>query len=177
MKKWVRLFYIYGIVAIILVGCNNSSNSNQENNETKTNTSGSDISEKEVSTALQLLKDVSFEEVEIAIKDDHSQTIKMNFDTVEALEQIKQLLDQINIKRITYTNNSNPTMVGGISSVAADEEKNHDIAFGGSTYSIIINNEIKLYTDSMMKKIYIHSEPYEVVDFPYELLMKMLTKN
>lgn len=145
------------IAAIIASGCNSvqTVDSTTTNTVPITNTSSLDSSEETILTAQQILGDISIQSV--ILKEDGVIRKKAYLTTSEQLEKVKELWNQIKVKES--------------SDVTVQEL---DILYGEPSRIIQINDNLELYVDATLKRIYIDSKGYELIEFPRELFNEIM---
>ena len=145
------------IAAIIASGCNSvqTVDSTTTNTVPITNTSSLDSSEETILTAQQILGDISIQSV--ILKEDGVIRKKAYLTTSEQLEKVKELWNQIKVKES--------------SDVTVQEL---DILYGEPSRIIQINDNLELYEDATLKRIYIDSKGYELIEFPRELVNEIM---
>lgn len=145
------------IAAITASGCNSvqTVDSTTTNTVPITNTSSLDSSEETILTAQQILGDISIQSV--ILKEDGVIRKKAYLTTSEQLEKVKELWNQIKVKES--------------SDVTVQEL---DILYGEPSRIIQINDNLELYVDATLKRIYIDSKSYELIEFPRELFNEIM---
>ena len=145
------------IAAIIASGCNSvqTVDSTTTNTVPITNTSSLDSSEETILTAQQILGDISVQSV--ILKEDGVIRKEAYLTTSEQLEKVKELWNQIKVKES--------------SDVTVQEL---DILYGEPSRIIQINDNLELYVDATLKRIYIDSKGYELIEFPRELFNEIM---
>lgn len=145
------------IAAIIASGCNSvqTVDSTTTNTVPITNTSSLDSSEETILTAQQILGDISIQSV--ILKEDGVIRKEAYLTTSEQLEKVKELWNQIKVKES--------------SDVTVQEL---DILYGEPSRIIQINDNLELYVDATLKRIYIDSKSYELIEFPRELFNEIM---
>ena len=145
------------IAAITASGCNSvqTVDSTTTNTVPITNTSSLDSSEETILTAQQILGDISIQSV--ILKEDGVIRKKAYLTTSEQLEKVKELWNQIKVKES--------------SDVTVQEL---DILYGEPSRIIQINDNLELYVDATLKRIYIDSKGYELIEFPRELFNEIM---
>ena len=145
------------ITAITASGCNSvqTVDSTTTNTVPITNTSSLDSSEETILTAQQILGDISIQSV--ILKEDGVIRKKAYLTTSEQLEKVKELWNQIKVKES--------------SDVTVQEL---DILYGEPSRIIQINDNLELYVDATLKRIYIDSKGYELIEFPRELFNEIM---
>lgn len=145
------------IAAIIASGCNSvqTVDSTTTNTVPITNTSSLDSSEETILTAQQILGDISIQSV--ILKEDGVIRKEAYLTTSEQLEKVKELWNQIKVKES--------------SDVTVQEL---DILYGEPSRIIQINDNLELYVDATLKRIYIDSKGYELIEFPRELFNEIM---
>lgn len=157
MRKKSNLLMLILIAAIIASGCNSvqTVDSTTTNTVPITNTSSLDSSEETILTAQQILGDISIQSV--ILKEDGVIRKKAYLTTSEQLEKVKELWNQIKVKES--------------SDVTVQEL---DILYGEPSRIIQINDNLELYVDATLKRIYIDSKGYELIEFPRELFNEIM---
>ena len=145
------------IAAITASGCNSvqTVDSTTTNTVPITNTSSLDSSEETILTAQQILGDISIQSV--ILKEDGVIRKEAYLTTSEQLEKVKELWNQIKVKES--------------SDVTVQEL---DILYGEPSRIIQINDNLELYVDATLKRIYIDSKSYELIEFPRELFNEIM---
>ena len=145
------------IAAITASGCNSvqTVDSTTTNTVPITNTSSLDSSEETILTAQQILGDISIQSV--ILKEDGVIRKEAYLTTSEQLEKVKELWNQIKVKES--------------SDVTVQEL---DILYGEPSRIIQINDNLELYVDATLKRIYIDSKGYELIEFPRELFNEIM---
>ena len=145
------------IAASIASGCNSvqTVDSTTTNTVPITNTSSLDSSEETILTAQQILGDISIQSV--ILKEDGVIRKEAYLTTSEQLEKVKELWNQIKVKES--------------SDVTVQEL---DILYGEPSRIIQINDNLELYVDATLKRIYIDSKSYELIEFPRELFNEIM---
>lgn len=145
------------IAAITASGCNyvQTVDSTITNTVPITNTSSLDSSEETILTAQQILGDISVQSV--ILKEDGVTRRETHITTLEQLEKVKELWNQIKVKES--------------SDVTVQEL---DILYGEPSRIIQINDNLELYVDATLKRIYIDSKGYELIEFPRELFNEIM---
>ena len=145
------------IAAITASGCNSvqTVDSTTTNTVPITNTSSLDSSEETILTAQQILGDISVQSV--ILKEDGVIRKEAYLTTSEQLEKVKELWNQIKVKES--------------SDVTVQEL---DILYGEPSRIIQINDNLELYVDATLKRIYIDSKSYELIEFPRELFNEIM---
>lgn len=145
------------IATITASGCNSvqTVDSTTTNTVPITNTSSLDSSEETILTAQQILGDISIQSV--ILKEDGVIRKKAYLTTSEQLEKVKELWNQIKVKES--------------SDVTVQEL---DILYGEPSRIIQINDNLELYVDATLKRIYIDSKGYELIEFPRELFNEIM---
>ena len=145
------------IAAITASGCNSvqTVDSTTTNTVPITNTSSLDSSEETILTAQQILGDISIQSV--ILKEDGVIRKKAYLTTSEQLEKVKELWNQIKVKES--------------SDVTVQEL---DILYGEPSRIIQINDNLELYVDATLQRIYIDSKGYELIEFPRELFNEIM---
>lgn len=145
------------IAAITASGCNSvqTVDSTTTNIVPITNTSSLDSSEETILTAQQILGDISIQSV--ILKEDGVIRKEAYLTTSEQLEKVKELWNQIKVKES--------------SDVTVQEL---DILYGEPSRIIQINDNLELYVDATLKRIYIDSKGYELIEFPRELFNEIM---
>lgn len=145
------------IAAITASGCNSvqTVDSTTTNTVPITNTSSLDSSEETILTAQQILGDISVQSV--ILKEDGVTRRETHITTLEQLEKVKELWNQIKVKES--------------SDVTVQEL---DILYGEPSRIIQINDNLELYVDATLKRIYIDSKGYELIEFPRELFNEIM---
>ena len=145
------------IAAITASGCNSvqTVDSTTTNTVPITNTSSLDSSEETILTAQQILGDISIQSV--ILKEDGVIRKKAYLTTSEQLEKVKELWNQIKVKES--------------SDVTVQEL---DILYSEPSRIIQINDNLELYVDATLKRIYIDSKGYELIEFPRELFNEIM---
>lgn len=145
------------IAAITASGCNSvqTVDSTTTNTVPITNTSSLDSSEETILTAQQILGDISVQSV--ILKEDGVTRRETHITTLEQLEKVKELWNQIKVKES--------------SDVTVQEL---DILYGEPSRIIQINDNLELYVDATLKRIYIDSKSYELIEFPRELFNEIM---
>ena len=145
------------IAAITASGCNSvqTVDSTTTNTVPITNTSSLDSSEETILTAQQILGDISVQGV--ILKEDGVTRRETHITTLEQLEKVKELWNQIKVKES--------------SDVTVQEL---DILYGEPSRIIQINDNLELYVDATLKRIYIDSKGYELIEFPRELFNEIM---
>ena len=145
------------IAAITASGCNSvqTVDSTTTNTVPITNTSSLDSSEETILTAQQILGDISVQSV--ILKEDGVTGRETHITTLEQLEKVKELWNQIKVKES--------------SDVTVQEL---DILYGEPSRIIQINDNLELYVDATLKRIYIDSKGYELIEFPRELFNEIM---
>lgn len=145
------------IAAITASGCNSvqTVDSTTTNTVPITNTSSLDSSEETILTAQQILGDISIQSV--ILKEDGVTRRETHITTLEQLEKVKELWNQIKVKES--------------SDVTVQEL---DILYGEPSRIIQINDNLELYVDATLKRIYIDSKGYELIEFPRELFNEIM---
>ena len=138
-------------------GCNSvqTVDSTTTNTVPITNTSSLDSSEETILTAQQILGDISIQSV--ILKEDGVIRKEAYLTTSEQLEKVKELWNQIKVKES--------------SDVTVQEL---DILYGEPSRIIQINDNLELYVDATLKRIYIDSKGYELIEFPRELFNEIM---
>lgn len=157
MRKKSNLLMLILIAAITASGCNSvqTVDSTTTNTVPITNTSSLDSSEETILTAQQILGDISIQSV--ILKEDGVIRKKAYLTTSEQLEKVKELWNQIKVKES--------------SDVTVQEL---DILYGEPSRIIQINDNLELYVDATLKRIYIDSKSYELIEFPRELFNEIM---
>ncbi|HIR87692.1 MAG TPA: hypothetical protein IAC96_01955 [Candidatus Fimimorpha faecalis] len=157
MRKKSNLLMLILIAAITASGCNSvqTVDSTTTNTVPITNTSSLDSSEETILTAQQILGDISIQSV--ILKEDGVIRKKAYLTTSEQLEKVKELWNQIKVKES--------------SDVTVQEL---DILYGEPSRIIQINDNLELYVDATLKRIYIDSKGYELIEFPRELFNEIM---
>lgn len=157
MRKKSNLLMLILIAAIIASGCNSvqTVDSTTTNTVPITNTSSLDSSEETILTAQQILGDISIQSV--ILKEDGVIRKEAYLTTSEQLEKVKELWNQIKVKES--------------SDVTVQEL---DILYGEPSRIIQINDNLELYVDATLKRIYIDSKGYELIEFPRELFNEIM---
>ena len=145
------------IAAITASGCNSvqTVDSTTTNTVPITNTSSLNSSEETILTAQQILGDISIQSV--ILKEDGVIRKEAYLTTSEQLEKVKELWNQIKVKES--------------SDVTVQEL---DILYGEPSRIIQINDNLELYVDATLKRIYIDSKGYELIEFPRELFNEIM---
>ena len=145
------------IAPITASGCNSvqTVDSTTTNTVPITNTSSLDSSEETILTAQQILGDISVQSV--LLKEDGVTRRETHITTLEQLEKVKELWNQIKVKES--------------SDVTVQEL---DILYGEPSRIIQINDNLELYVDATLKRIYIDSKGYELIEFPRELFNEIM---
>ena len=145
------------IAAITASGCNyvETVDSTITNTVPITNTSSLNSSEETILTAQQILGDISIQSV--ILKEDGVIRKEAYLTTSEQLEKVKELWNQIKVKES--------------SDVTVQEL---DILYGEPSRIIQINDNLELYVDATLKRIYIDSKGYELIEFPRELFNEIM---
>ena len=145
------------IATITASGCNSvqTVDSTTTNTVPITNTSSLDSSEETILTAQQILGDISIQSV--ILKEDGVIRKEAYLTTSEQLEKVKELWNQIKVKES--------------SDVTVQEL---DILYGEPSRIIQINDNLELYVDATLKRIYIDSKGYELIEFPRELFNEIM---
>lgn len=157
MRKKSNLLMLILIAAITASGCNSvqTVDSTTTNTVPITNTSSLDSSEETILTAQQILGDISIQSV--ILKEDGVIRKEAYLTTSEQLEKVKELWNQIKVKES--------------SDVTVQEL---DILYGEPSRIIQINDNLELYVDATLKRIYIDSKSYELIEFPRELFNEIM---
>lgn len=157
MRKKSNLLMLILIAAITASGCNSvqTVDSTTTNTVPITNTSSLDSSEETILTAQQILGDISIQSV--ILKEDGVTRRETHITTLEQLEKVKELWNQIKVKES--------------SDVTVQEL---DILYGEPSRIIQINDNLELYVDATLKRIYIDSKGYELIEFPRELFNEIM---
>lgn len=157
MRKKSNLLMLILIAAITASGCNyvQTVDSTITNTVPITNTSSLDSSEETILTAQQILGDISVQSV--ILKEDGVTRRETHITTLEQLEKVKELWNQIKVKES--------------SDVTVQEL---DILYGEPSRIIQINDNLELYVDATLKRIYIDSKGYELIEFPRELFNEIM---
>ena len=157
MRKKSNLLMLILIAAITASGCNSvqTVDSTTTNTVPITNTSSLDSSEETILTAQQILGDISVQSV--ILKEDGVTRRETHITTLEQLEKVKELWNQIKVKES--------------SDVTVQEL---DILYGEPSRIIQINDNLELYVDATLKRIYIDSKGYELIEFPRELFNEIM---
>lgn len=157
MRKKSNLLMLILIATITASGCNSvqTVDSTTTNTVPITNTSSLDSSEETILTAQQILGDISIQSV--ILKEDGVIRKKAYLTTSEQLEKVKELWNQIKVKES--------------SDVTVQEL---DILYGEPSRIIQINDNLELYVDATLKRIYIDSKGYELIEFPRELFNEIM---
>lgn len=157
MRKKSNLLMLILIAAITASGCNSvqTVDSTTTNTVPITNTSSLDSSEETILTAQQILGDISIQSV--ILKEDGVIRKEAYLTTSEQLEKVKELWNQIKVKES--------------SDVTVQEL---DILYGEPSRIIQINDNLELYVDATLKRIYIDSKGYELIEFPRELFNEIM---
>ena len=147
------------IAVITASGCNSVQTVNSTTTDIVpiTNASSLNSSEEAVLTLQQILGDISIQSA--VLREDGVTRKEIQLITAEQLEKGKELLNQIKVKE---------------SSGSTVQE--FDILYGEPSRIIQINDNLELYVDATLKRIYINSKGYELIEFPQELfneIMKM----
>lgn len=157
MRKKSNLLMLILIAAITASRCNSvqTVDSTTTNTVPITNTSSLDSSEETILTAQQILGDISIQSV--ILKEDGVIRKEAYLTTSEQLEKVKELWNQIKVKES--------------SDVTVQEL---DILYGEPSRIIQINDNLELYVDATLKRIYIDSKSYELIEFPRELFNEIM---
>ena len=145
------------IATITASGCNSVQivNSTTINTVPITNTSSLNSSEEAVLTLQQILGDISIQSA--VLREDGVTRKEIQLITAEQLEKGKELLNQIKVKE-----SSDSTV------------QEFDILYGEPSRIIQINDNLELYVDATLKRIYIDSKGYELIEFPRELFNEIM---
>ena len=145
------------IAAITASGCNSVQivNSTTINTVPITNTSSLNSSEEAVLTLQQILGDISIQSA--VLREDGVTRKEIQLITAEQLEKGKELWNQIKVKE-----SSDSTV------------QEFDILYGEPSRIIQINDNLELYVDATLKRIYINSKGYELIEFPRDLFNEIM---
>ena len=145
------------IATITASGCNSVQivNSTTINTVPITNTSSLNSSEEAVLTLQQILGDISIQSA--VLREDGVTRKEIQLITAEQLEKGKELWNQIKVKES--------------SDVTVQEL---DILYGEPSRIIQINDNLELYVDATLKRIYIDSKGYELIEFPRDLFNEIM---
>lgn len=145
------------IAAITASGCNSVQivNSTTINTVPITNTSSLNSSEEAVLTLQQILGDISIQSA--VLREDGVTRKEIQLITAEQLEKGKELWNQIKVKE-----SSDSTV------------QEFDILYGEPSRIIQINDNLELYVDATLKRIYIDSKGYELIEFPRDLFNEIM---
>ena len=120
-----------------------------------TNTSSLNSSEEAVLTLQQILGDISIQSA--VLREDGVTRKEIQLITAEQLEKGKELWNQIKVKE-----SSDSTV------------QEFDILYGEPSRIIQINDNLELYVDATLKRIYIDSKGYELIEFPRDLFNEIM---
>lgn len=145
------------IATITASGCNSVQivNSTTINTVPITNTSSLNSSEEAVLTLQQILGDISIQSA--VLREDGVTRKEIQLITAEQLEKGKELWNQIKVKE-----SSDSTV------------QEFDILYGEPSRIIQINDNLELYVDATLKRIYINSKGYELIEFPRDLFNEIM---
>ncbi len=145
------------IATITASGCNSVQivNSTTINTVPITNTSSLNSSEEAVLTLQQILGDISIQSA--VLREDGVTRKEIQLITAEQLEKGKELWNQIKVKE-----SSDSTV------------QEFDILYGEPSRIIQINDNLELYVDATLKRIYIDSKGYELIEFPRDLFNEIM---
>lgn len=157
MRKKSNLLMLILIATITASGCNSVQivNSTTINTVPITNTSSLNSSEEAVLTLQQILGDISIQSA--VLREDGVTRKEIQLITAEQLEKGKELWNQIKVKE-----SSDSTV------------QEFDILYGEPSRIIQINDNLELYVDATLKRIYIDSKGYELIEFPRDLFNEIM---
>ena len=157
MRKKSNLLMLILIATITASGCNSVQivNSTTINTVPITNTSSLNSSEEAVLTLQQILGDISIQSA--VLREDGVTRKEIQLITAEQLEKGKELWNQIKVKE-----SSDSTV------------QEFDILYGEPSRIIQINDNLELYVDATLKRIYINSKGYELIEFPRDLFNEIM---
>ena len=145
------------IATITASGCNSVQivNSTTINTVPITNTSLYVYLLEAVLTLQQILGDISIQSA--VLREDGVTRKEIQLITAEQLEKGKELWNQIKVKE-----SSDSTV------------QEFDILYGEPSRIIQINDNLELYVDATLKRIYIDSKGYELIEFPRDLFNEIM---
>lgn len=157
MRGKFNLLMLTFIVVTTVSSCNSipTIDSTETNAVSTENVSSLNSAEETVLTAQQVLGDISVQSV--ILKEDGVTRRETYLTTLEQFEKVKELLNQIKVKEG--------------SDITVQEA---DILYGEPSRIIQINDNLELYVDATLKRIYIDSKGYELIEFPRELFDEIM---
>lgn len=157
MRGKFNLLMLTFIVVTTVSSCNSipTIDSTETNAVSTENVSSLNSTEETMLTAQQVLGDISVQSV--ILKEDGVTRRETYLTTLEQFEKVKELLNQIKVKEG--------------SDITVQEA---DILYGEPSRIIQINDNLELYVDATLKRIYIDSKGYELIEFPRELFDEIM---
>ncbi|CVI70607.1 hypothetical protein NDGK_01931 [Clostridiales bacterium CHKCI001] len=157
MRGKFNLLMLTFIVVTTVSSCNSipTIDSTETNAVSTENVSSLNSTEETMLTAQQVLGDISVQSV--ILKEDGVTRRETYLTTLEQFEKVKELLNQIKVKEG--------------SDITVQEA---DILYGQPSRIIQINDNLELYVDAALKRVYIDSKGYELIEFPQELFNEIM---
>lgn len=142
---------------VVLSSCSSTQTADSTQMDSISTESVSDLnsSEETMLTAQQVLGDISVQSV--ILREDGVVRKETHLTTPEQFEKVKELLNQIKVKE-----NSDITALEA------------DILYGEPSHIMQINDSLELYADATLKRIYIDSKGYELIEFPKDLFSEIM---